>query len=119
MKEILKDPSGYMKRIVRSFFLFWHLGTHKVLSYGMLLINIILIPSAMIGAVFALRERNVYLLFSLNIMMYFWVIYAMVISYCRYSVPAAPYATILAAFAFVSIYSKTKRFRRKTLQSMT
>jgi hypothetical protein len=116
MKEILKDPSGYIKRIVRSFFLFWHLGTHKVLSYGMLLINIILIPSAMSGAVFALRKRNVYLLFSLNIMMYFWVIYAMVISYCRYSVPAVPYATILAAFAFVSIYSKTKRFRRRTLQ---
>jgi hypothetical protein len=115
MNEIQKDPSGYIKRIAKSFFLFWYLGSHKVFSYYMLLINIILIPLALTGAIIALRRRNVYLVLLLSIMMYFWIVYAMVISYCRYSISAIPYAIILAVFAGSYIYNEINKSKRNTV----
>jgi hypothetical protein len=107
--EILGDPLGYAKRVAKSSLLFWYLGTHKVLSYGILFVSIILIPFAAMGAIIALRERNCYLMVVTSIMIYFWLVYAMVISYCRYSVPAVPYVIILAVFACTFSYSKLRK----------
>jgi len=113
LTEIRRDPLGYGRRVAASSLLFWYLGTHRMLSYGMLLINLILIPFAVAATIFALRRRSAYLLILASIGVYFWLVYAMVVGYCRYSVPTLPYVLILAAFASVRMYDTMQIPQRK------
>jgi hypothetical protein len=115
IEDILKDPTGYMQRVGKSALLFWYLGSHRFFSYGMLLVTIILIPLAVIGAILSLARRRIYLVLLASTMTYIWLIYAMVISYCRYSLVAVPFAIILAAYAYEFLYKRMQAVQKKSV----
>jgi hypothetical protein len=48
-------------------------------------------------------------------MIYFWFTYAGVISYCRYSLVAVPYAVILAAYAYEFLGNTMQASKEKSV----
>jgi hypothetical protein len=115
IEDIMKDPTGYIQRVGKSALLFWQLGSHRFFSYGMLLVTTILIPLGVIGVILSLEGRRTYLVLLASTMMYFWLIYAMVISYCRYSLVAAPFAIILAAYAYEFLCKRMQAAQKKSV----
>ena len=78
-------------------FFFWYLGTQKLMSRLLTLINIILLPFFLLGIALSLKQHNHYL--TLFAIIVFCFCQAFIVGYSWYSVPVLPYAITLAVFA--------------------
>ena len=100
LNEIKKEPLRFIKKIFMNLFFFWYLGTQKIMSTLLMLLNIILLPLALIGTALSIKEHNYFLTTFAVIIFCFCVLQAFVVGYSRYSVPVLPYVISLAAFAY-------------------
>lgn len=106
LREIKNEPFQFIKKVIMNLFFFWYLGTQKIMSSLLLLINMIILPFAIIGASISIKQNNLYLTIFVFIALFLCILQSFIVGYSRYSVPVLPYVMPLSAYAFYKLLKK-------------
>lgn len=112
VRNIVKDPWGYLRRVAIRFYLFWTYPDYStpmmaLKSFLVLGFNLSLLLLAFWGAVLARKKRLCVAPF-LAIFLYIYLAYALIYAYSRYSLPLFPVIFMFSSYGIVRLWELVK-----------
>ncbi|MFB0536328.1 MAG: ArnT family glycosyltransferase [Anaerolineae bacterium] len=96
------QPEQFVRKVIIQSIRFWYLGDTRPKSLFILSTQLPLLVMAVLGVVYAIRQRKPFIFYVLTIF-YFNLIYAAIWVEARYSVPVEPYVMALASYGLLSL----------------